>query len=73
MTTKTITRFVQQAQQGLCDRYAALPRTPFLSGRWLKLTPTRLVRVQDLAIIRYRQYLADEHTEGEDSNAEPHF
>ena len=68
MTTKTISRFVQQAQQGLCDRYAALPRSWPFSGRRLVRLDERRRSVTDMQIIRYRQYLADEHQEGDEGN-----
>ena len=66
MTTKTlIALFVQQAQQGLCDRYAALPRLRPFSGFRLVRLDGRLCSVTDVHIVRYRQYLADEHQEGD--------
>jgi hypothetical protein len=64
MTTKPAIRtFVQQAQQGLCDRYDRLPRAwPFAARRVVRLDG-RLRTVQDIQIVRCRQYLADEHQE----------
>jgi len=64
MTTKSAIRFfVQQAQQGLCDRYDALPRAWLNAHRRLIRLDRRARTIQDIQIIRYRQYLADEHQE----------
>lgn len=64
MTTKPYIRdFVQQAQQGLCDRYGRLPRAWPFSGRRIVRIDDRLRSIADVQIITYRQYLADEHEE----------
>jgi hypothetical protein len=65
MTTKPAIRtFVQQAQQGLCDRYDRLPRTWPAAGRRILRLGRGVRTIQDIQIIRCRQYLADEHQEG---------
>ena len=56
--------FVTQAQQRLCERYAALPRSWPFSGRRLVRLDTRLRTVTDVQLQRYRRLLALEHTEG---------
>ena len=64
MTTKPAIRtFVQQAQQGLCDRYDRLPRAWMNAHRRLIRLDRRMRTIQDVHIITYRQYLADEHEE----------
>jgi hypothetical protein len=65
MPTRTnIATFVARAQHGLCDRYDRLPRTWPFGGRRLVRLDGRLRTVQDIQIIRYQQYLADEHEGG---------
>jgi hypothetical protein len=64
MTTKPHIRdFVQQAQQGLCDRYARLPRAWMHAHRRIVRLDRRMRTIQDAQIVIYRQYLADEHEE----------
>ena len=62
--THIIAHFVAQAQQRLCARYAALPRSWPFHGRRLVRFGGRLRTITDVQLQCYRRSLAAEHSEG---------